>query len=241
MDTTLLLIPGLAANEVMWRAQVDALAGRRPLVTDVHTRHASIPEMAAALLEEHPGELVLCGASMGGMVAMEAARQAPERIAGLALLGTNAAPESAAMRRIREDAIVLFGQGRLREIIEPNVGVAFHPEHAREPRLVEAYLGFVLEAGAAQLIAQNRAVIARPDARLHLPKLKCPVLVMCGEADQLTPPECSQEIARLCPRSRLVMVPRCGHMLTMEQPDAVNAVLQEWLDSVIPPGMSSRP
>ena len=229
MDTTLLLIPGLAANEIMWRAQVGALAHLRPVVPDVHTRHSSIPEMAAALLEEHPGMLVLCGASMGGMIAMEAVRQAPERVAGLALLGTNAAPESAAMRAIREDAIVLFGQGRLREIIEPNVGVAFHPDHAREPRLVEAYLRFVLEAGAEQLIAQNRAVIARPDARLHLPKLRCPVLVMCGEADQLTPPECSQEIARLCPQSRLVMVPRCGHMLTMEQPEAVNAALEEWL------------
>ena len=93
---------------------------------------------------------------------------------------------------------------------------------------------FVLEAGAEQLIAQNRAVIARPDARLHLPKVRCPVLVMCGEADQLTPPECSREIARLCPRSRLVLVPRCGHMLTMEQPEAVNAALEEWLTSVVP-------
>ena len=234
MDTTLLLIPGLAANEVMWRAQVAALAGRRPLVTDVHTRHASIPGMAAALLEEHPGMLVLCGASMGGMIAMEAARQAPERIAGLALLGTNAAPESAAMRAIREDAIVAFGQGRAREIIEPNVGLAFHPDQARDPALVEAYLDFVLGAGADQLIAQNRAVIARPDARRHLRALRCPVLVMCGDADVLTPPECSQEIAALCPQSRLVMVSRCGHMLTMEQPEAVNAALEEWLTSVVP-------
>ena len=232
MDTTLLLIPGLAANEVMWQAQVAALATWRPVVTDVHTRHASIPAMAAALLEEHPGMLVLCGASMGGMVAMEAARQAPERIAGLALLGTNAAPESAAMRAVREDAITAFGQGRAREIIEPNVGLAFHPDQARDPALVEAYLGFVLEAGADQLIAQNRAVIARPDARRHLPSLRCPVLVMCGEDDQLTPPELSREIAQLAPGAELVLVPRCGHMLTMAQPEAVNGVLGEWLASL---------
>ena len=232
MDTTLLLIPGLAGNEVMWRAQLAALAGRRPQVTDVHTRHATIPAMAAALLEEHTGPLVLCGASMGGMVAMEAARQAPQRVAGLALLGTNAAPETEAMRVLRENAIVLFGEGRLREVIEPNVGFAFHPDHAEA--LAADYLRFVLDAGAGQLIAQNRAVIARPDARRHLGSVQCPVLVMCGEDDQLTPPACSKEIADLCPRARLVLVPRCGHMLTMEQPDLVNAVLEEWLSSVVP-------
>ena len=232
MDYTLVLIPGLAGNDVMWRAQLAGLAELQPLVTDVIARHATIPEMAAALLREHPGPLVLCGASMGGMVAMEATRQAPERIARLALLGTNAGPETEEMRVLRENAIVLFGQGRLAEIIEPNVGFAFHPDHARDPALVDAYLQFVLDAGAEQLIRQNRAVIARPDARLHLANVQCPVLVMCGEQDQLTPAACSREIAQLCPRSRLVMVPRCGHMLTMEQPEVVNAVLREWLLSV---------
>jgi pimeloyl-ACP methyl ester carboxylesterase len=232
MDYSLLLIPGLAGNEVMWRAQLAALADRRPRVADVHIRHATIPAMAAALLAEHAGRLVLCGASMGGMVAMEAARQAPERIAGLALLGTHAGPESGAMRVIRENAIDLFAQGRLQEVIEPNVGFAFHPDHAREPALVDAYLQFVLAAGAEQLIRQNRAVIARPDARLHLARVRCPVLVMCGEQDQLTPPASSKEIAELCPQSRLVLVPRCGHMLTMEQPEVVNAALRGWLDEL---------
>ena len=86
-----------------------------------------------------------------------------------------------------------------------------------------------MAAGAQQLVRQNRAIMARPDARLHLPELACPVLVMCGDADQLTPPECSQEIARLVPQARLVLVPACGHMLTMEQPDIVNATLLSWL------------
>jgi len=223
----LILIPGLAGNEAMWRAQLAALADLQPLVTDVNARHGSIPGMAAALLHEHEGRLVLCGASMGGMVAMEAARQAPERIAGLALLGTNASPETDDMRQLREDAILLFEQGRVREVIEPNVGFAFHPDHARQ--LAQPYLDFVLEAGAQQLIAQNRAVIARPDARLHLASVRCPVLVMCGEDDRLTPPEHSREIAQLVPNARLVMVPRCGHMLTMEQPEVVNAALRSWI------------
>lgn len=229
---TLVLLPGLAADAVMWRAQLDALAGWKPRVADVNGHHDSIESMATALLAQHPGELILCGASMGGIVAMEAARQAPERIAGLALLGTNARPETDDMRVLREAAIELFAKGQVREVIEPNVAFAFHPDQSQDAALTGAYLDFVLRAGAAQLIRQNRAIIARPDARAHLPQLRCPVLVMCGDADQLTPPECSHEIAALVPGARLVMVPRCGHMLTMEKPEMVNATLQAWLASL---------
>lgn len=230
--TSLILLPGLASNEALWSAQRQALAPWSPRVTDVHSREDNIPAMAAALLHEHAGPLVLCGASMGGMIAMEAARQAPDRIAGLALLGTDARPDSPEMIQLRTNAIALFAQGRVREVIEPNIAFAFHPDNA--PALAGSYLEFVLAAGAEQLIRQNRAVIARPDARVHLPRVRCPVLVMCGDADQLTPPERSREIASLVPHARLVMVPRCGHMLTMERPEVVNEVLAEWLHSVIP-------
>lgn len=227
--STLILIPGLAGDAAMWRAQQSALRAWKPQVTDVHTREATIPAMAAALLREHAGTLVLCGASMGGMIAMEAARQAPERIAGLALLGTDARADSPEMIAIREAAVGLFEQGRMREVIEPNIGMAFHPENAAA--LGPAYLEFVLGAGAQQLVRQNRAVIARPDQRPHLPKLKCPVLVMVGEADLLTPLERAEEIAALVPQAKLVRVPRCGHMLTMERPEVVNAALAEWLEN----------
>lgn len=225
----LILLPGLAADETMWRAQVAALAAWNPIVADVHMRHDSIESMAEAVLAEEPGELILCGASMGGMVAMEAARQAPARVRGLALLGTNARPEDDAMRKLREAAIELFEQGRLAEVLEPNVAFAFHPDQGANPALVKSYLDFVLAAGAGQLIRQNRAVIARPDARVHLPRLRVPTLVMCGDTDQLTPMECSREIASLVPGAQFHLVPRCGHMLTMEKPAEVNAVLLEWL------------
>lgn len=229
---TLVLLPGLAGDAQMWRDQLAGLAAFRPRVSDVHMRHPTIPEMAAALLARFDGPLVLCGASMGGMVAMEAARQAPDRIRGLALLGTTARPEDDEMRRLRENAIALFAQGRVAEVIEPNVGFAFHPDHARDEDLVARYLDFVLRAGADQLVRQNLAVIGRPDARLHLPQLRCPVLVVTGEDDQLTPPALASEIAELVPQAELVLLPRCGHMLTMEQPEAVNRELRRWLEGL---------
>ena len=227
----LILLPGLAADETMWQAQLAALARWEPVVAHVHAEPLdTIEAMAASLLARHEGPLVLCGASMGGMIAMEAVRQAPGRISGLALLGTSARPETPDMQKLREAAIDLFAQGRVAEVIEPNVAFAFHPDQARDAALVRSYVDFVLRAGADQLIRQNRAVIVRPDARTHLGDVRCPTLVMCGDSDQLAPPECSREIAALVPGAQLEWVARCGHMLTMEKPALVNAALARWLE-----------
>ncbi len=229
----LVLLPGLACDARLWRDQLHALpAAFDTKVSDAATRYGTIPAMAAAVLRENDGPLILCGASMGGMIAMEAARQAPERIAGLALLGTNAQPEGAETYALREAAIGLFERGDVRDVIEPNIAFAFHPVQAADHKLTQRYLEIVLDAGAVQLIRQNRAVMKRPDARTHLGLLRCPVLVMCGDSDTLTPPACSREIAALVPQAELVWVPQCGHMLTMEKPALVGATLLDWLERV---------
>jgi pimeloyl-ACP methyl ester carboxylesterase len=231
----LILIPGLACDTELWSGQWPVLSTRwATAVTDVATRNPSIEAMAASLLAEHDGPLVLCGASMGGMVAMEAARQAPERVLGLALLGTSARPEVPDMRTVREQAMALFAQGRAEEVLRANVMFAFDRHHPDLKALAARYLALVMRAGADQLVQQNRAVIARPDARLHLPRVRCPTLVVTGLADVLTPPECAREIAALVPGAELHLLPGCGHMLTMEQPAAVNALLQDWLGRLLP-------
>jgi pimeloyl-ACP methyl ester carboxylesterase len=234
--TTLVFLPGLAADHRMWRAQLEAAeaaldpARWRIRVSDVHTHAHRIETMAQALLAAYPaGPLVLCGASMGGMVAMEVARQAPNRVHGLALLGTNARPETPDVRALREAAMQRFREGRAMEVLQANVPLAFHPDAQAKPEVVADYLQFVMDAGAAQLVRQNQAVIERPDARLHLAQLRCPVLVMCGDSDQLTPPACSEEITQHLPQATQVLLPRCGHMLTLERPQEVNAQLLAWL------------
>ena len=231
--TQLILIPGLASDHVMWQAQLAALpAPYRAQVTDVATRQDSIEDMAATLLAEHPGQLILCGASMGGIVAMQAAHQGGKRIRGLALLGTSARPETDDIRAMREAAIKLFADGRAAEVLRANVPLAFHASRTRDTTLVQSYMDFVLKAGADQLIRQNRAIMARPDARPTLPALACPALVMWGDSDQLTPPETNREIAALLPRAQAVELAQCGHMLTMERPELVNAQLLRWLESL---------
>ena len=130
----LIFLPGLASDTRMWQDQLDAMPSAwTTCVSDVHFRHASIADMAKALLAEHPGDkLVLCGASMGGMVAMEAARQCPERIRGLALLGTSARPETPDIQALREAAMVLFEQGRALEVLQANVPLAFHASRLQD-------------------------------------------------------------------------------------------------------------
>ena len=232
MSTTLLL-PGLACDAMMWRDQLDALAPFGPLrVSDVHSRFDSLPQMAAALLAEHTGPLRLCGASMGGMLALEVMRQAPGRVSALALLGSSARPDTAELLQLRREAIVLFEQGRMLEVLLANVAFAFDPLNAQQPALVRSYLDMIVRAGANQLIAQNHAVMARPDSRPLLPTLNCPVLVACGASDLLTPPECSREMAELIPGARFELIDECGHMLTLEQPARVNALLIDWFSQL---------
>jgi pimeloyl-ACP methyl ester carboxylesterase len=229
-----ILLPGLACDARLWQSQLGVVPpALSPAVSDAHMRHDRIDDMATAVLREHAGPLVLVGASMGGMVAMEAARQAPERVVGLALLGTNAQPESPETYALRESAIELFAAGELREVLEPNLAFAFHKSRIDDAALVQRYMAMMVDAGASQLIRQNRALMHRPDARPHLPALPCPTLVMCGEQDLLTPPGCSREIAALVPGAVLRWVPECGHMLTMEKPRFVNAVLGEWLQQFV--------
>jgi pimeloyl-ACP methyl ester carboxylesterase len=228
----LVLLPGLACDAELWHDVLPALAAWRPVVSDVHARERSLDAMAERLLAEHDGPLVLAGASMGGMVALHAALRAPDRVAGLALLGTTARADTPELLRLRGEAIELFEQGRAEEVLRANVLFAFHPAQQRDAALIERYVRMVLRAGAAQLVAQNRAVMARADLRQRLHAVACPTLVACGEADALTPPEHAAEIAASLPGARLETLRGAGHMLTMEQPAALGALLAGWLSRV---------
>lgn len=225
--TTLILLPGMACDTALWRDQLPALADHHPVVADVHGRADSLPEMAALLLAEHPGELVLAGCSLGGMLALHAQRQAPDRVRGIALLGSTARPDTPELVTLRRNAIQLFEQGRVEELLRVNAMFAFHPSRAAP--LVEDYIAMVLRAGTPGLIRQNRAVMARPDLRPGLADVRCPTLVVGGLGDQLTPPECAREMAEAIPGAQLQLLPECGHMLTWEQPQAVTTLLRDWL------------
>ena len=231
----LILLPGLACDATLWQEALPDLASHtRVQISTAHSRHATLPEMAAALWAEQSGSVVLAGCSMGGMLALEMWRQAPQRVHGLGLLGTTARADTPELIALRTQAIGLFASGRIEEVLRANVMFAFHPLSATHPGLLDRYLAMLRRAGPAQLIAQNRAVMARVDSRADLPQIACPALVVCGEADTLTPPEHAREMAAGIPGARLEIVPGAGHMLTMEQPQRVAALLLDWLRKLGP-------
>jgi pimeloyl-ACP methyl ester carboxylesterase len=240
---SVILLPGLACDAGLWRHQLPALATRAHVhVSDVHQREDSLPAMAARLAAElPPGPHVVIGASMGAMLAMHLALAAPEQVQALALLGTSARADTPELIRLRTDACELFAQGRMDEVLRANVMFAFHPEQARDPVLVNDYLEMIRRAGATQLIRQNRAVMARADLRDALPRITCPALVAVGDADQLTPPDAGREIAARLPRARFELVPGAGHMLTLEQPGRVSALLLDWLGKLAAPTPEPTP
>lgn len=226
----LILLPGMACDDALWQHQLPALQAAAPgpvRVADAHARADSLPAMAALLLAEQPGDLLLAGCSLGGMLAMEVARQAPQRVRGLALLGTTARADTPELIALRTAGIAEFEAGRAEPLLRANALFAFAPAH--QARLVEAYIAMMLRAGPAALVRQNRAVMGRADLRPTLGAITCPTLVVGGEQDQLTPPERSREIADAIPGAQLQLLPECGHMLTWEQPQAVTTLLVDWL------------
>ena len=111
--STVILLPGLACDAALWRDQLPALSAQCAVhVSTVHQRHADLPTMAHALLAEFAGPLVLVGSSMGGMLALHAHREAPQRIAALALLSSTARADTPELIQLRSEAIVEFEQGR---------------------------------------------------------------------------------------------------------------------------------
>lgn len=232
---TVILLPGLACDAALWRDQLPALSGQHAVhVSAAHERHPDLPSMARALLAEFAGPLVLVGSSMGGMLALHAHREAPQRIVAMALLSSTARADTPELIKLRSDAIVEFQQGRADLVLRANAMFAFHPAHADEADRVDDYVGQILRIGVPQLIAQNRAVMSRADMRPWLADIRCPLLVACGDGDLLTPLEHSREIAQAVPHARLEVVPQAGHLMTWEQPERVNALLLHWLASLQP-------
>jgi pimeloyl-ACP methyl ester carboxylesterase len=213
----------------MYAGQIPQLWRAGPVLIADHTRDDSMSGIARRILRVAPARFALVGLSMGGYIAFELLRQAPERIAKVALLDTSAradAPEQSAMRRAQ---MTLASQGRLAEVVEQQFPRLVHREHRADPMLRQVFTLMAEDVGAAGFIRQQTAILGRADSRPTLGSIHCPTLVLVGEGDELTPPERAAEIAAGIPGARLTTVPQSGHMSTLEQPDEVTRALLEWL------------
>ncbi|MBV8784632.1 MAG: alpha/beta fold hydrolase, partial [Gammaproteobacteria bacterium] len=161
--------------------------------------------------------------------AFEVLRQAPERVARLALLDTQARPDTAEAGAARRSQMALAQREGLRPVVEALLPRLLHPSRQQDPRLRALLHDMAAQVGVAGYLNQQNANLTRPDSRPTLAQIRCPTLVLVGEQDVLTPPACAQEMAAGIPGARLVQLPECGHMSALEQPAAVTEALVAWL------------
>lgn len=224
----LLLLPGLLCDERLWRDQVAGLADVADSFVADLTLDDSVEAMARRALAGAPKRFALGALSMGGYVAFEILRQAPERVTRLALMATSAAPDSAARAAQRRAAMASMKLGRFVGVTDRMLPQLIHPDRVDDEvgREVREMAGHV---GPEAFLRQQAAILGRPDSRPLLAQISVPTLVAVGDTDQLTPPSEAREIHAGVAGSRLHVFERCGHLPPMEQPAETSALLRAWL------------
>lgn len=227
------MLPGLLCDDACWQAQREALADARCFVADYGLRDSLTAMARQVLADVSGGRLHVVGHSMGGRVALEMARLAPERIERIALLDTGVTPRppgaaGEAERQRRYELLEIARRRGMREMGRIWAVPMVHPAHVDTP-VFEDVLRMVERKTPPVFEAQIRALLERPDAAPVLRALRCPTLLLCGRQDAWSPLAQHEEMHALAPLSRLVVVEDSGHMTTMEQPRAVNAALRRWM------------
>ena len=237
LTQAVVFLPGLLCDAQLWRPQVDGLAGQiRPWIAGLG-RDDTMAGMARRVLAEAPfGRFALCGLSMGGYVALEIMRQAPQRIERLALLDTQAVSETPEARERRVALIALAERGEFPQVIERLLPLEIHAPRLADDRLVAVIRSMASNTGLEAYLRQQRAIMQRPDSIPTLAEIACPTLVLCGEHDQLTPRARHVEMADAIRGAALVVLRECGHMSTLERPEETNRALAGWLGTGVPAG-----
>lgn len=229
----LVLLPGLVCDEFVWKHAEAALAARGEVRIAAYGGLDSLGAMAEKVLAETPGRFAVAGHSMGGRVALEIFRRAPERVAGIALLDTGTAPLAAGEPGAREQAgrhellEIARGQGMAAMAERWVQGMVWAPRLG-DRALVGAVVEMLARSTAEVFAAQIRALLSRPDSTPLLARIDCPALVLCGEEDAWAPAARHREMAQRIPGATLTLVPQCGHMCTLERPAAVTDALLAW-------------
>ena len=227
--TPLLLLPGLLCDAALWQHQIETLADLAEITVADLTPADQAGSAAQGVLASAPDEFALAGLSMGGYIALEIMRQAPDRVARLALLDTSARPDTQEKMKFRQELIDLARMGQFKGVTPRLLPKLIHPERMADGKLVESILAMAERGGRDAFLRQQRLMMNRPDSRHDLALIHCPTVVVCGRQDGLTPLADSEEMAEKIARGKLVVIEDCGHLSTMERPRAVSAVLRYWL------------
>jgi len=230
----LILVPGLMCDETVWAYQARELETLTRVTIADHGSLNSLGKMADAILNLAPERFAIAGHSMGGRVAFEVFRRAPERIAGIALMDTAYGPRRDGIAG-EEEASARYA---LLEIARKNgtramgavwVRPMVHRSRRADTALIDAILDMIGRKTPDIFAAQIKALLERPDATPLLEKIQCPAMVLCGRQDSWSTLSQHEKMAAQIPQNRLVVIEECGHMSTLERPEPVTAAMRDWL------------
>jgi pimeloyl-ACP methyl ester carboxylesterase len=228
----LVLLPSFMADVTIWGAQIEALSMNYPL----HIAHWGAAEtvelMADAVLQSAPPRFALAGHSLGGMVAAEILRRAPERVARLALISTNCLSETPPVAAARELRMVQAKAGRLQEALAAELPEKAFADTPYRGEIAATLVAMGVAMGAETYLRQARAMQRRPDQQRTLRQIKVPTLICCGAQDTVHLPRRHEFMAGLVPRARLEVIAEAGHLPMIETPGIMTGLLDRWMARV---------
>jgi len=228
-EANLVLIPGLLCTAELFGPQVSAFSKSHAIEVADHTSSSSLSEIAQTILAKAPPRFALAGLSMGGYIAFEILKQAPERVTRLALLDTNARADRTEQAQQRRDLVAAARRDGLAAAADKLLPLLIHPARLTDGPLTSLVRRMAEETGIEVFARQQEAIIARPDNRPFLPSIHCPTLIIVGAEDAITPVKVAEEMRAGIPGSRLEVIADCGHLATLERPETVNRLLADWL------------
>lgn len=216
-------------DERLYAAQVAALQADYECAVFAFRDHDSLGGMAQALLANTPAQFTLIGLSLGGYLSFEVIRRKPQRLQRLVLMDTTAVADHPQRRAGRDADIAKVREGGIEALLPELPARWFHPSHVQRTDLVRLMSEMARSIGARGQLNQQLAMMARPDSHDDLARVRVPTLLICGRQDPVTPLPDHEAMAARIPGARLEIIENCGHLSTIEQPDAVNRVLIDWL------------
>ncbi len=225
----LVLLSGLLNDGALWQHQIRFLEGSAACHVADTTRHERIDAIAKDVLQHAPPQFALAGLSMGGYVAFEIMRQAPERVLKLCLFDTSARPDTDEQRERRRLLLIMAQRGQFKGVTPRLLPMLIHPDRIHDIELTDIITSMAERMGRDVFRNQQTAIMHRIDSRPYLKDIQCPVQVIGGRQDALTPPEIVREIAEGIINARFDIIEHSGHLPPLEKPDEVNMLMRRWL------------
>lgn len=223
------MVPGMMCDARLFAPQITAIQPRRSVQVPELSGADCIAALAHAILDTAPHRFALAGLSMGGIVAMEITAQAPERVAGLALLDTNHLPETETVKARRLPQMARVRSGELAAVMRDEMKPHYLSDGTERPDILALCTDMALGLGPDVFLRQSRALMTRRDQSRTLEAYLGPALVLCGRHDRLCPPDRHAAIHALLSYGRLALIEGAGHLPSLEQPDITTRHLLDWL------------